>query len=91
MAGPIDSDSHGGATPSEEAHRLARDPADVDGLKPDKRQDHEPAKEAGVRSEEGGKPYTTERESYSNPVVDSPTDPDQRRDATEGADVRRTP
>ncbi|WP_075216820.1 hypothetical protein [Mongoliimonas terrestris] len=89
MAGP--NDSHGKATPEEEAHRLARDPADVEGLQPEKRPDHDAAEEAGVRSEESGKPYTTEREAYGNPVVDSPTDPDQRRDATEGADLRKAP
>lgn len=91
MAASSTSDRPGDTTPGEEAHRLARDPADVDGLKPEKRRDHEPANETGVRSDEGGKPYTTEREAYNNPVVDSPTDPDQRRDATEGTDVRRTP
>lgn len=63
------------------ADRLHRDPADVDGLQPDKRSDHDAPAETGKRAGEGCKPYTAEEEAYANPATDSPTDPDQRAEA----------
>lgn len=64
------------------SHRLHRRPDEVDGLQPDKLRDHAPAPSADERSAEGAKPYTTERESYTNAAVRSPTDPVERADAT---------
>jgi hypothetical protein len=69
-------------TPEEEAHRLHRDPASVDGLSPEKRRDHEPAAEATDRSSDGRKPYTTETENYRDGPARRPDDPVERSEAT---------
>ncbi|WP_181706214.1 hypothetical protein [Chthonobacter rhizosphaerae] len=87
MSGSNGTDHPGPVSPAEEPQRLHRDPASVDGLKPDKLRDHDAAAEAGVRSETVPKPYSTERENYDNPAMDSPTDADQRRDGSAGTDV----
>ena len=74
--------------PAAEKHRMHRNPADVDGLSPEKAADHRSSREADQRSETSPKGYTTEGESYSNPAVDGPTDPDQRQDGSSGRDTR---
>jgi hypothetical protein len=78
--GPVTSDAE--TTPEEEKHRLARDPAQVDGLQPGKRDDHDPSRSAEERSSTGRKPYTTETESYTEGPSKGPADPSQRGEAT---------
>ena len=76
-----------GETPTDpktdlEAHRLHRDPADVDGLRPENDPDHRAPAATERRASAGDKPYTAETESYGRADVRSPDDPVERAEAT---------
>lgn len=73
-----------------EAHRLHRNPDNVDGLEKGDQADRSSHADT-VRSETSPKGYTTETETYANPAVEGPTDADQRREGAEGATPPRTP
>jgi hypothetical protein len=91
MKTPVPNASTKADEPGEEAHRLHRDPADVDGLTPEKAGDHSASAQSTKRSEHGSKPYTAETESYQGAATKPPDDPAQRAEAAAPLNGRRTP